>query len=101
MKAIRPELSLKEKDVLAFIREFISANGYSPSTREVMDGCYLSSTSVADYTLGLLERRGLIRRAPMVSRSIVVLDACPYCHRMWGEDPAFGDNSKCSAPMHP
>lgn len=42
--------------ILAFLREHPRA-----SYREIVAGCALSSTSVAAYNLGVLERLGLVR----------------------------------------
>ena len=47
--------------------DFIAAykgghDGNSPTLREIMDGCRISSTSVVFYYLKKLEERGLIRR---------------------------------------
>ena len=64
----------KPERVLAFLREFMGANGYPPSVRDVVDGCKLSSTSVADYNLRILERQGHIRRDPERARTIVLTE---------------------------
>lgn len=70
----RPPRSDKPARVLTFLREFMSANGYPPSVRDVVDGCKLSSTSVADYNLRILERQGHIRRDPERARTIVLTE---------------------------
>ena len=70
----RPPRSDKPARVLAFLREFMGANGYPPSVRDVVDGCKLSSTSVADYNLRILERQGHIRRDPERARTIVLTE---------------------------
>lgn len=70
----RAPRSDKPARVLAFLREFMGANGYPPSVRDVVDGCKLSSTSVADYNLRILERQGHIRRDPERARTIVLTE---------------------------
>jgi len=55
-------LSLKQQQILEFIRRFWQERGYPPTIRDVVAGCSLSSTSVADYNLNILEREGYIRR---------------------------------------
>lgn len=56
--------------ILAFIRSFIAENGYSPSVGDIVTGCGLSSPNLAQYHLNVLERDGILRRAPGVFRSI-------------------------------
>jgi repressor LexA len=53
-----------------YISVFWRDHGYPPSIRDIVAGCSLSSTSVADYNLKILEKRGLIRRHREVSRGI-------------------------------
>ncbi len=62
--------SLRRQQVLSFIREFIEEKGYSPSVREIMEGCAISSPAVVQNHLNTLERQGHIRRDPDISRSI-------------------------------
>ncbi|MDD4874396.1 MAG: transcriptional repressor LexA [Dehalococcoidales bacterium] len=64
------DLSERQKDIVDFIRRFWSDNGYPPSIRDIVAGCGLSSTSVADYNLKILEKKGIIRRHREVSRGI-------------------------------
>lgn len=65
---------MNELDVYRFIVAYKRKNdGNSPSTREIMEGCRLSSTSVAHFYLDKLERMGLISRpGGNLSRGIVV-----------------------------
>lgn len=63
-------LSAKQQRIIGFIRRFWLDNGYPPSIRDIVAGCGLSSTSVADYNLNILEKRGYIRRHREVSRGI-------------------------------
>ena len=63
-------LKSKTAAVLAFIQEFIAANRYPPTIREITEGCDLSSTSVATYQLDILEHRGLIIRYRGKARGI-------------------------------
>ena len=64
------KLSPKRRAILDFIHSFIKERGYSPSVRDVVVGCGISSTSVAQYHLNVLEREGHISRDREVSRSI-------------------------------
>ena len=66
----RGEANRTREKVLKFIRSFISDKGYSPSVNDIVDGCKLSSPNLAQYHLNVLEREGILRRAPGVFRSI-------------------------------
>jgi len=63
--------------MLDFMRRFGEENGYSPSLRDIMAGCGISSTSVASYNLSALEREGYLRRRPGLSRGIRLLSPSP------------------------
>ena len=63
-------LSARQQRIIDFIRDFISAEGYPPSIRDILSGCGMSSTSVVVYNLDVLSRAGYIRRQPEVSRGI-------------------------------
>ena len=69
---VRRERPLKHRQtkILAFIQDFIARYPYPPALREIVDGCGLSSTSVAQYNLRLLEQRGYLTRVPAAARSI-------------------------------
>lgn len=67
-------LSTKQQSILKFIRRFLADNSYPPTIRDIVAGCGISSTSVADYNLDILEREGYIRRHKEVSRGMELLD---------------------------
>ena len=67
------ELSAKQQRILEYIREFIDEHDYPPSIRQIQESCDISSTSVVDYNLRILERLGYIRRDREVSRAIELL----------------------------
>jgi repressor LexA len=69
------KLSDKQQRILEYIREFVEDHPYPPSVREIQQACKISSTSVVDYNLRLLQRDGIIRRAPEISRGIELVDA--------------------------
>ncbi len=56
-----------------FIHHFLADMGYPPAVRDIVSGCGISSTSVVDYNLDILEREGYIRRHSGVSRGIELL----------------------------
>ena len=73
------ELSAKQRRILEFIQEFIDEHDYPPSIRQIQEACNISSTSVVDYNLRILEKQGYIRRDREVSRAIELLP--PGGHR--------------------
>jgi repressor LexA len=64
------DLSARQQTILASIRDFSRANGYPPTIRDIGAACGISSTSVVNYNLNILEREGLIERDRTVSRGI-------------------------------
>ena len=64
------QISAKQSRILDFLRQFLEEKGYPPSIRDIVNGCKISSTSVVEYNLRILEREGYIRRDPEVSRGI-------------------------------
>jgi len=67
-------LSSRQQRILSFIRSFVADKTYPPTIRDIVSGCGISSTSVADYNLEILEKEGYIRRHREVSRGIELLD---------------------------
>lgn len=76
-------LSEHQARILDFLRAYWREYGYSPSIRDLMEGARISSTSVVDYNLRLLQRMGLVRLPPaMTTRAIVpVGEVCHCCGR--------------------
>jgi repressor LexA len=66
-------LSSKQKQILSFLRKFRDERDYPPTVRDILKGCGISSTSVVDYNLKILEREGHIRRDREVSRGIEMM----------------------------
>lgn len=63
-------ISTRQQCMVDYIGVFWRNHGYPPSIRDIVAGCSLSSTSVADYNLKILEKRGFIKRHREVSRGI-------------------------------
>ncbi len=70
-------LSAKQQQIIDFIRHFLTDKHYPPTIRDIVTGCGISSTSVVDYNLKILESEGYIRRHPEVSRGIELLPGFP------------------------
>jgi len=56
--------------ILNFIRNFLRDRGYAPTVRDIAKGCSISTPSVVQHHLNMLERQGYIYRDPQVFRSI-------------------------------
>ncbi len=68
------KLSERQSRILSYIGEFLDEHGYPPTVRDIQYACTISSTSVVDYNLRILEREGRIRRFPDISRGIEVIE---------------------------
>jgi len=68
------ELSGRQKAILRCIREFLEQKGYPPTIREIGEAADISSTSVVDYNLNVLQNKGLIQRDREVSRGVKLLE---------------------------
>ena len=70
----KPGLSETRQRIFKYIHDFIDDRGYSPTVRDILKGCNISSTAVVQHHLNILEREGHIHRDPEVFRSIQLLD---------------------------
>lgn len=66
---MRP-LSERQRRILDFIARFQQRHGYPPTIREIGQETGITSTSVVDYNLRVLERMGYLRRDPDISRGL-------------------------------
>ena len=64
----------KPERILSFLRVHFAKNLHSPSVRDIQRACGLSSTSVVDYNLNILEREGHIQRGRDKARMIFLAD---------------------------
>jgi repressor LexA len=63
-------LSERQQNMLRFIRDYISDHARPPTVREIGNAVGISSTSVVDYNLRVLERDGHLKRERELSRGI-------------------------------
>lgn len=70
-------LSLRQQAILDFIGTFLDDNDYPPTIRDIQQELGISSTSVVDYNLKVLEERDHIRRNRNISRGIEVVGRGP------------------------
>lgn len=72
---MKKKLSPRQQRILEFIRNFMDEHQFPPTVRDIQGGCEISSTSVVDYNLHIMQREGYLKRLPEVSRGIELLDA--------------------------
>ena len=70
---MKKKLSVKQEAIVEFIQGFLGDHHFPPTVRDIQAGCEISSTSVVDYNLRILQREGYIRRRSEVSRGIELL----------------------------
>ena len=81
-------LAPRHRAVFDFVIAYKRAHdGNSPTIREICDSCGISSTSIGNYALTALQRRGLIRFAGKHSRSIEVVGGAWTYQAPGGEIP--------------
>ncbi|MBR3319205.1 hypothetical protein IKG06_01715 [Candidatus Saccharibacteria bacterium] len=72
------KLTKKQKQIIDFISNFLEANNYSPSYREIMVGLGLSSVSAVAEHIDNLIGKGVLKKVPGAARSLeVTLDLYP------------------------
>jgi repressor LexA len=85
-------LSLRQQLILSFIKDFMNKNNYPPTVRDIQNGCEISSTSVVDYNLQILQREGQLQRKRDVSRGIELLgEAATHTLRTLVKVPILGN----------
>ena len=72
MMMVRKSKGLGERHqkILDFLSEYQRENKYPPSIREIGEKTGISSTSVVNYYLDQLEKRGMIERDRKISRGV-------------------------------
>jgi repressor LexA len=64
----------RQRKIYEFLQEYVEANGYPPTVREIGQAVGIKSTSLVSYYLKSLDKKGLIDREPSVSRGIRLAD---------------------------
>jgi repressor LexA len=64
------ELSTRQRQILAMIREWVDRHGYPPTMREIASAVGLASPSSVAHQLQVLEERGYLRRDARGSRAV-------------------------------
>lgn len=67
-------LSERQNKIISFIRQFSAERGFPPTIREIGAAVGIPSTSVVNYNLEALEKKGLLARRPDVSRGLTLVE---------------------------
>ncbi len=70
-------LTDRQQAILDFIRDFSGKTKYPPTIRESGKSVGISSTSVVNYNLNVLEKQGRIARDKTISRGIKLIEETP------------------------
>ncbi len=68
-----PVVYRRQKQILGFINQYISANGAAPTLRQIADAIGVSSLATVHEHLQVLEKKKLIKRSQGKSRSIELI----------------------------
>jgi repressor LexA len=68
------KITVKQSEILEYIKKEILNKGYPPSVREICEAVQLKSTSSVHSHLETLEKNGYIRRDPTKPRAIEITD---------------------------
>ena len=79
-------ISPRQREVFDYLNRFVGKYGHAPTIAEIQAHFGLSSPSTVHSLLSALEREGLIRRTPNVSRGVEII----------GADPT---NAECEIPL--
>ena len=71
------DLSRRQRSILDYIGTFLDDNDYPPTIRDIQGELGISSTSVVDYNLKVLEAHNQIRRNRNISRGIELVGRGP------------------------
>jgi len=64
----------RQRELLGFLRQFISKHGYSPTLQEIADAMDLSSLATVHEHIQALIKKGLVKRYEGAVRGIEILD---------------------------
>lgn len=68
------DLSIRQSQVLDYIKEQIKLKGYPPSLREICNALGVKSTSTIYSHLNTLEKKGYLKKDPTKPRAITILN---------------------------
>ena len=91
-------LTARQRLVLQTIRASVDQRGYPPSMREIGEAVGLTSPSSVKHQLGVLEKKGYLRRDPNRPRAMEVVHADDS--RVVGWDPEASEPEHVPAPTY-
>ncbi|MBL8163097.1 MAG: repressor LexA [Anaerolineae bacterium] len=89
------KLSERQRNMLRYIDNYISENGYPPTIRQIGENTGINSTSVVNYNLNKLVAAGYLTRSQHVSRGLRLTVPVP------GSDRKPGKKAVHVAPARP
>ena len=92
-------LTVRQRKVLAVIRNSVKTRGYPPSMREIGEAVGLTSSSSVAHQLRKLEQRGFIRRDVNRPRAVEILQPGHGAEAATGYDETGGDEAR-PAPQY-
>ncbi|HOJ39152.1 MAG TPA: transcriptional repressor LexA [bacterium] len=83
-------LTVRQKEILSFLREFVSEHGYPPTISEVMKHFSFSSPQAVKGHLLALEKKGYLKRVEKISRGLILKEkaSLPLAIPVLGRVPA-------------
>jgi repressor LexA len=90
-------LTARQRDILAVIRSAVEERGYPPSVREIGEAVGLTSPSSVAHQLGVLEKKGLLRRDANRPRALVVADESGTAIEAGADVTGIGDATPAAA----
>lgn len=90
-------LTARQRDILAVIRSAVEERGYPPSVREIGEAVGLTSPSSVAHQLGVLEKKGLLRRDANRPRALVVADESGSAVEAGADVTGIGDATPAAA----
>lgn len=72
------ELTVRQKEVFEFLKDFLREKGFPPTLREMASHFGLKGPKAPQKTLNILERKGYIRKVPGGSRAIEIIGYPPF-----------------------
>lgn len=72
-----PVIYKRQKQILDFLSQYIDANGYAPTLKQIAQALGVSSLATVHEHLQALEKKGLIRRKSGASRGLVLTEHIP------------------------
>lgn len=71
------KLSERQQNILKFIHDYMQANGFPPTIRQIGEATDINSTSVVNYNLNKLVDAGYLDRTDRVSRGLRLIAPIP------------------------